>query len=114
MSATIIEFKPKVAEPIVRRRFTCTDLWAELLGMTRRQAGLADDLSFRDPERRARTVEALCRFVDAMEPFEKAVEGYREELLKNLDAHCPRAAKRIREGKPPRVRPAKAILKRRR
>jgi hypothetical protein len=70
--------------------------------MTKRQAGLADDLSFKDPERRTSTVEALCRFVDAMEPFEKALEGYREELLKNMEAYCPRAAKRLREGQLPR------------
>jgi hypothetical protein len=34
----------------------------------------------------------------------KNAEWYREELLKNLDVYCPRAAERIREGKPPRRR----------
>jgi hypothetical protein len=34
--------------------------------------------------------------------MQPALADYREELRKNMDAYCPRAAKRIREGKPPR------------
>jgi hypothetical protein len=40
--------------------------------------------------------------------FEPVLEDYREELRKNMDAYCSRAAKRIREGKPPRRRKASA------
>jgi hypothetical protein len=109
MSATIIAFKPKppaeaaeAAPP--RRRHATSELWNELLGMTSRQSEMAFDLCFRNRARSKLTRAALCRYFVASERFEKALEDYREELLKNLDAYCPRAANRIREGKPPRRR----------
>jgi hypothetical protein len=108
MTATVIQlFKPKAAPPGIRKRSIVLKLWEELLGMTHRQSQMAWELSLENLERRKLTHEALIRLTDAMEPFEIALEGYREELLKNLHAHCPRAAKRIREGKPPRTRRAK-------
>jgi hypothetical protein len=79
-------------------------LWDDLLGMTSRQSQMAFDLSFRDRERSRLTRAALARYIEALRDFEPALEDYREEPLKNFDAYCPRAAKRIREGKPPRRR----------
>jgi hypothetical protein len=107
MSATIIAFKLKPTdEAIAPRRCSRIDenLWNALLGMTSRQSAMAFHLSFRNRERSRRTRAALARYIEALRDFEPALEDYREELLKNLDAYCPRAAKRIREGKPPRRR----------
>jgi hypothetical protein len=107
MSATIIAFKPKPsAEADPPRRCSRIDekLWNALLGMTSRQSPMAFHLSFRNRERSRRTRAALAQYIEALKDFEPALEDYREEMLKSLEAYCPRAAKRIREGKPPRRR----------
>jgi hypothetical protein len=103
VTATIIELRPKRRIP---RRWIVEELWDELLGMTSRLSEMAHRFSFRDRERRELTNAALLRFLEASKVFEAALEDYREELLKNLDAYCPRAAKRIRESKPRHRSPA--------
>jgi hypothetical protein len=55
-----------------------------------------------EPRASRLTRAALGRYFEALSDFEPALRDYREEMLKNMDAYCPRAAKRIREGKPPR------------
>jgi hypothetical protein len=109
MSATIIEFKrrPIDDDGPTRRWDIGPDLWYALHGMTRRQSEMAFRLGFRRGDGTA-TVAALMRYAAALRVFEPELAAYREELLKNLDAHCPRAAKRIREGKPPR-RPRRSV-----
>jgi hypothetical protein len=106
MTAIIIAFKPKQTDddPPRRRSIIGRELWAALLGMTPRQSEMAFWLSFRNPDKGVATRTALCRYIEAMRDFEPVLADYREELFKNMDAHCPRAAKRIREGKPPRRR----------
>jgi hypothetical protein len=69
---------------------------------------MAFSLGSRNKERRAATREALCQYYEALREFEPVLGRYREELLKNnMDMFCPRAAKRLRKGKPPRRRQAK-------
>jgi hypothetical protein len=111
MSATIIPFKPKQADddPPRRRSVIGRELWSALLGMTPRQSEMAFQLSFRNTDKGVATREALCRYIEAVRDFEPVLAEYREELLKNMDAHCPRAAKRLREGKPPRGRRRSAL-----
>jgi hypothetical protein len=107
MSATIIAFKPKQpddADPPRRCSVIDEKLWNALLGMTSRQSAMAFRLSFRNREQSRRTTAALARYFKALSDFEPVLDAYREELLKNMDAYCPRAATRIREGKPPRRR----------
>ena len=108
MSATIIAFKPKSTdEDVPPRRWSLSgEQWYALLGMTPRQAEMAFWISFRSKERSKLTRAALCRYIEVLRAFEPALEDYREELRKNMDMYCPRAAKRIREGKPPRRRKA--------
>ena len=67
---------------------------------------MAHELSRKNLERRRLTNAALNRYDEAWNAFGTALDDYREELLKNMDMYCPRAAKRIREGKPPRRRKA--------
>jgi hypothetical protein len=106
MSATIITFKPKQADddPTPRRWTISKELWDALLGMTSRQSEMAFRLSFRNSDKGVATRAALSRYIEALRDFEPVLADYREELLKNMDAHRPRAAKRLREGKPPRRR----------
>jgi hypothetical protein len=99
MSATIIPFKPKQADddPPRRRSVIGRELWSALLGMTPRQTEMA--------ERLCRLTEpALARYIEALRDFEPALADYREVMIESLEARYPRAAKRIREGKPPRRR----------
>jgi hypothetical protein len=72
--------------------------------MTYRQPNIAFDLCFGNPDKGEATVAALGHYIEAMRVFERALADFRDELLKNMDAHYPRAAKRIGEGKPPRSR----------
>jgi hypothetical protein len=107
LSATIIAFKPKPpaeADPPRRRSAIDEKLWNALLGMTSRQSAMASRLSSGSRERNRKTWSALARYIEALRDFEPVLDAYREELLKNLDAQCPSAAKLIREGKPPRRR----------
>jgi hypothetical protein len=105
MSATIIAFRPK-PQPAVddtpRREWGIRgELWDAVLGMTSRQSEMAFRLRFKNPERNEATRTALCRYYQALRDFEPALAAYRAELLKNMELCCPRAAARIREGKPP-------------
>jgi hypothetical protein len=102
MSATVIEFKRKPPDDDgpPSQWHIGPDLWYALQGMTSRQSEMAFKLGFGRDQGTA-TVAALMRYIEALRIFEPALAAYREELLKNLDARCPRAAKRIREGKPP-------------
>jgi hypothetical protein len=68
--------------------------------VTSRQSEMAFKLCFRKRDRSAATRAALCHYIEAMRVFEPALETYREELRKRMDMFCPRAAKRIREGRP--------------
>jgi hypothetical protein len=104
MSATIIQFKPKPTDDDGPPSQWAIDreLWDTLLGMTSRQSEMAFKLCFRNRDRSRATRAALSRYIEAMRVFEPALDAYREELRKNMDMFCPRAAKRIREGKPPR------------
>jgi hypothetical protein len=104
MSATIIPFKPKPTTEANPPRRWSPDFkqWYGLLGMTPRQAEMAHRLAFGDPERWRSTNAALHPFWAALDVVGPLIEGYREQLLKNMDARCPNAAKRIREGKPPK------------
>jgi hypothetical protein len=70
--------------------------------MTPRQSERAFRLCFRDRDRSYETRAALSRYIEALRIFEPVLSAYREELLKNMDIFCPRAAERIRDGKPPR------------
>jgi hypothetical protein len=106
MSATVIEFKPKPKSTDEadhpRRAIISGEQWYRLLKMTPRQAEMAHSLCFRNLERRSLTNAALARYIEALRGFEPVLADYRDELMKNMDAYCPRAAMRIREGKPPR------------
>jgi hypothetical protein len=105
MSATIIPFKSKQIDDDPTRRWTIgKELWDALLGMTSRQSEMAFRLSFRNPDKGMATRKALIRYFEALREFEPVLADYREELLKSMDAHCPRAAKRLRQGKPPQGR----------
>jgi hypothetical protein len=105
MSATIITFKPKQADDDPTPRWSIgKELWDALLGMTSRQSEMAFRLSFRNPDKGVATRAALHRYIEALRDFEPVLVEYREELLKTMDAHCPRAAKRLRQGKPRRRR----------
>jgi hypothetical protein len=101
MSAIIIAFKPKSADDDLPRRRSVIgrELWSALLGMTPRQTEMAERLW-----RGHLTGATLARYIEALRYFEPALVDYREELLKGFEARYPRAAKRIREGKPPRRR----------
>jgi hypothetical protein len=105
MSGTIIKFKrhdPPGTPPLERHCIT-PDIHSELIGLNQRQeemarrlswaAGMHDDL-----------MDALIRFHDAQDPFNRAVQTYRETLLRALATKCPAAAKRIEQGRPPRRR----------
>jgi hypothetical protein len=115
MSATIIAFRPKpqpAADDTPRREWGIDgELWDAVLGMTSRQSEMAVRLRFKNPGRNEATSAALCRYYQALRDFEPALAAYREELLKNMDMFCPRAAKRIRDGKPPRRRQAKGPVR---
>jgi hypothetical protein len=105
MTATIIAFKRSRrpdADPPRRCSRITRKLWDDLLGMTSRQSEMASHLSIRSRERHRQTWSALAQYIEALRDFEPVLDAYREELLKNMDAYCPRSAKRIREGKPPR------------
>jgi hypothetical protein len=114
MSATVIEFRPKpqpAADDTTKREWRVSEeLWGAMLGMTSRQSEMAFRLCFRDPARSRETRAALSRYIEALRVFEPVLASYREELLKNMDMFCPRAATRIREGKPPRRRPARSVV----
>jgi hypothetical protein len=106
MSATIIPFKPKPAAPDPlrvppRRRNVLLDNWCLLLGMNQRQEGMAHHLSW-GAGIHDELFEALCAYIEARRDFNEALEAYREQLLTALATKCPAAAKRIREGKPPK------------
>jgi hypothetical protein len=105
MSATIIEFEPNLPDGGTSQQQWAIDkkLWDALLGMTSRQSEMAFKLCFKSRERSRETRAALSRYIEALRFFEPALAAYREELLKNMELHCPRAAKRIREGRPPRL-----------
>jgi hypothetical protein len=104
MSATIIPFKPKPAAPDpLRRRNVLSDNWHLLLVMNQRQEGMAHHLSW-GVGIHDELIEALCAYIDARRDFNEALEAYREQLLTALATKCPAAAKRIREGKPPKGR----------
>jgi hypothetical protein len=105
MSATILQFRPKLTDPLARRS-PLADHYHLLLGMNQRQESMAHKASWRAGHRRE-LMEAFLSFIVASREFNDALEAYREELLKSLAGKCPRAAKRIREGKPPRRRQAK-------
>jgi hypothetical protein len=109
MSATVIAFKPKPKPPDggdLNRRpcIILRKLFYELLEMTPRQAELAFWSACGDEERWQRNLDALDRYHAALKAFRPELAAYREVLLSNMDAYYPRAAKRIREGKPPRSR----------
>ncbi len=98
MSATIIAFKPKPTDEddVPPRRWSVSkELWHALLGMTPRQAEMAFWISFRSKERSKPTRVTLSRYIEALRDFQPGLEDYREELRKNMDMYCPRAAKRI-------------------
>lgn len=104
MSATILTFKPKppaTRNPPYRRRAPTSEHYHLLLGMNQRQEGMAHKLSWRAGTR-DELMEAFLWFIEASREFEKALEAYREQLLRALATKCPHAAMRIREGKPPR------------
>jgi hypothetical protein len=106
VTATIIAFKPKPAAPDPLRdprRNLLSAHHHSLLGINQRQEGMAHHLSF-DAGTHEELIEALLRFAEIGREFKAALEAYREQLLKALATKCPAAAKRIREGKPPRRR----------
>jgi hypothetical protein len=105
MSATIIEFKPKPrADDAPKRRGVGPDLFYALLGVTYRQGEMAFRLGLRNREGHQQTCATMTWLFDLLPEFEAALYEHREQLLKNMDAYYPRAAKRLRDGKPPRRR----------
>jgi hypothetical protein len=103
MSAAILQFKVKPTDLLIRRRDPLFDHYHLLLGMNQRQEGMAHKLSWRAGSRDD-LMDAFVSFIETSREFNDALEAYREQLLKALATKCPRAAKRIRNGKPPRRR----------
>ena len=106
MSATIIPFKPKRVVPdrlYDPRRDRLTAHYHSLLGMNQRQEGMAHHLSW-EADTHDELIDAFICFIETSREFRRALdyEAYREQLLKALATKCPAAAKRIREGNPPR------------
>jgi hypothetical protein len=101
MSATILAFKPAYDPIRDPRRHVLSDHYHSLLGMNQRQEGMAHHLSWEAGTHDDLTA-AFIDYVRVTREFRKALEAYRAELLRALDFTCPAAAKRIREGKPPR------------
>jgi hypothetical protein len=109
MMATIIKFKRKpVYDPLSDpRRHVLSNHYHSLLGMNQRQEGMAHHLSW-EAGTHDELIETFVSFAEASRAFTKALETYRQELLRALATKCPAAAKRITEGKPPRRRSKQA------